>query len=829
MQNLNIHAFLAKLKNVKQSSDTSWTAYCPVHEGGGGVHNNSLSISAGNDGRILVNCHNGCNAKEVVYSTGMTWKDMMPEKKSESTQKITATYDYVNEDGVLVFQVVRLEPGKGGAKKEFRQRRPDGKGGWSWKTKGITKFPYRIQEVIAKKGPIVIVEGEKQVDYLRSLGLNATCNPGGAGKWLVSYAKYFRGRDVIIVPDADLPNKVGLIVGADHAKKVADSLLGEAESVHVVELPLAQPKWGLDDWLLDGRTLADFQEVLNTCDPWGPDSEIITRVDVKSAEETMDPLINYRRILDEIGITYVAEHDVTRVIEIFSVGTQKFTQLRDPSKLQYEVLVAACGLPVIHKVRRTSEDTGEFSLSEVRTAIAIIGGQTRASDERRGVGIWNNNGAIVVVNARKMGVLNGSGELQLTQNPVYLGVPYNIGDRCDWIDLDHVSLRIKDAGGRSGETCLESIDRVREMFDLWSYTAPNHVNPEILTGMVMASLVQTMWDWRPQIFLIGQSYAGKTTMMHVVASLFGEICEMASNSSAAGLRQLVGESGRIAMCDELEKSRHKKDILEMIRAAGRGDKTVRGSASQSAHKEFRLQHIFWCSAIESGLSCEADQSRFIVIELKRTDKKLQLPSLSERASLGEDLACAAIVNFWEAKRLVDVLLMKRPQDVHGRVAESYAVPCAMYAAATGMEEDDAVELFVAALRSVSEGDEVESDIDTLMHDIFMSAIRTPGGQAETVISLIERRQFGDNEEILSAAGIHVEAGRVFIHCRQVERYVLTHTAWIGKRTDQILARVPNAKRERKRFGRGQFRYISIPLDEIKFSTEEQIADIDPFG
>ena len=38
---------------------------------------------------------------------------------------MVATYDYINAGGELVFQVVRYDP------KDFRQRRPDGNGGWT--------------------------------------------------------------------------------------------------------------------------------------------------------------------------------------------------------------------------------------------------------------------------------------------------------------------------------------------------------------------------------------------------------------------------------------------------------------------------------------------------------------------------------------------------------------------------------------------------------------------------------------------------------------------------------------------------------------------------
>jgi hypothetical protein len=54
--------------------------------------------------------------------------------------------------------------------------------------------------------PVYIVEGEKDVEALRALGVEATCTPGGAMKWH-KVAECAReapaGRHVVIVPDKD--------------------------------------------------------------------------------------------------------------------------------------------------------------------------------------------------------------------------------------------------------------------------------------------------------------------------------------------------------------------------------------------------------------------------------------------------------------------------------------------------------------------------------------------------------------------------------------------------------------------------------------------------
>jgi hypothetical protein len=73
---------------------------------------------------------------------------------------IAKTYDYTDESGTLLFQAVRLEP------KDFRQRRPNGNGGWIWNLDGVQRVPYRLPELIeavANNNPVFIVaEAERQ-------------------------------------------------------------------------------------------------------------------------------------------------------------------------------------------------------------------------------------------------------------------------------------------------------------------------------------------------------------------------------------------------------------------------------------------------------------------------------------------------------------------------------------------------------------------------------------------------------------------------------------------------------------------------------------------
>jgi 5S rRNA maturation endonuclease (ribonuclease M5) len=140
--------------------------------------------------------------------------------------EIESTYDYVDERGKLLFQVVR----KTG--KRFLQRRPDGAGGWIWQLGETRRVLYRLRELLASgpETPIVIAEGEKDADALARRGFVSTCNPGGAGKWpaVADLARsVLAGRDVIVIADRD-------DVGRSHARHVEATLRSVARSVRVL-------------------------------------------------------------------------------------------------------------------------------------------------------------------------------------------------------------------------------------------------------------------------------------------------------------------------------------------------------------------------------------------------------------------------------------------------------------------------------------------------------------------------------------------------------------------------------------------------------------------
>lgn len=177
--------------------------------------------------------------------------------------KNTATYRYTDAADRLIFEVCRFEWTNEAGRKEksFRQRRPGERAGtWIWSTKGIKQVPYRAAEVIeavARETIVFIVEGEKDADNLAKLGIPATCNAMGAGKWPEELNDYFRDANVVIVPDNDEP-------GRKHRDLVARSLADVGAKIRILELPGLPEKGDVSDWIEAGGTVEAFYDLVET-------------------------------------------------------------------------------------------------------------------------------------------------------------------------------------------------------------------------------------------------------------------------------------------------------------------------------------------------------------------------------------------------------------------------------------------------------------------------------------------------------------------------------------------------------------------------------------
>ena len=178
----------------------------------------------------------------------------------QATREIIATFDFQDETGALLYQEVKYRP------KDFRQRRPDGHGGWTWNLRDTRLVLYRLPALLAADPDerVYIPEGPKDADQVIAGGLLATTNAMGSKKWRPAYTRTLEGRHVVLLADNDGD-------GRAHVQLVARSLHGTAASIKIIEFADLPEHADVSDWLDAGHTIGELKELAADAPIWSPD------------------------------------------------------------------------------------------------------------------------------------------------------------------------------------------------------------------------------------------------------------------------------------------------------------------------------------------------------------------------------------------------------------------------------------------------------------------------------------------------------------------------------------------------------------------------------
>ena len=261
----------ARLEGVQWKPDGSFTALCPAHDD----HRNSLSVSEGDDGKLLMHCHANCEYEEVIEALST----IKPKGKSTNKERTKTrlkddltpvpfvdddmiepdyericgfdpirVYHYTDDRGRTRGYIVRS------AEKRFMPITPwrTKEGEIVWRPKGFDRPRplYNLEELAnADDGAVLVVEGEKTADAARDLITSHTVTTWHGGAKAIARTDWtpLAGRDVVLWPDADPP-------GLEAVDAIARELrcIG-AKSVRIVNLPDGLPKgWDLADDIPEG-------------------------------------------------------------------------------------------------------------------------------------------------------------------------------------------------------------------------------------------------------------------------------------------------------------------------------------------------------------------------------------------------------------------------------------------------------------------------------------------------------------------------------------------------------------------------------------------------
>lgn len=263
MMNEYLTFYLRYVKKGKVSGNNLYGC-CPFHDD----KHPSFSVNL-NTGQWK--CHAGCGSGNVF-----TFAKRLRIGKDEVSRtlglqikgrlELEFIYDYLDEEGNTIFQELRYRCPNG--KKRIYFKRPDGNAGWKWTLEGIERVVYDLPHLIEASERdcyVFLVEGPPKVEVLKEWGYIATCNPGGAGNWRDDYKDYFKGLDVIIVPDND-------DAGYKWFRKIFKSLNEVVNSIKLIQLPDIDWREDIVDWIKKGHTKEEFWELVQKAIPVNKDN-----------------------------------------------------------------------------------------------------------------------------------------------------------------------------------------------------------------------------------------------------------------------------------------------------------------------------------------------------------------------------------------------------------------------------------------------------------------------------------------------------------------------------------------------------------------------------
>lgn len=538
-------------------------------------------------------------------------------------------------------------------------------------------------------------------------------------------------------------------------------------------------------------------------------------------------------------------------IKIFSLYHKKTSIIKNIGRMTYEDLLQIAGPPAREHVIKSNENDvpGVYPFTAVRESIAILAGYRMISDQTElGVGCWEgiertapDDLSIVLVGIGEAAYWNGDRKLRHIDYPRAKGhlLDFESGGE-QWYDYRALASMLDTI---TQEDAAKIKDECVALFDRWKWKSAS--SSLVATGLVFASFVQTLWEWRPQVAVMGESNSGKSYLWMTMERLFGRICIKQAKPTEPGLRQSIGNTAKVVFIDEFDKcGKHRAAILEMMRLSSRGEKTFRGTPGQKAIVT-SVKNMVWVAGIEAGLIEEADKNRFITLDLVKPPASesgnLVLPTVAEAGELGQKMLAVAIKSIDRARPLAVKLRDTHVPGIDARIVESYAVPAAMLAVIDGASDDEAREILRLMLTDLDQQEvEVDTDKAAVLRDIFGSyiqsgTVRLTAAQWLHVVLQHENKR-GEAEIALAGHGIKVDAytaedlesippafrsgceegGQcLVVGHRKVQSGLLRGTHWDGKSIDKILTRIPGVIRSRRRVGGLKLHCVIVPMEFLR--------------
>lgn len=707
-----------------------------------------------------------------------------------------------------------------------------------WWCEGVT-------DMVSAHGCIPPEERDRHVAITNAFGCQEAVHPD----WLKALA----GKTVYLVADADQPGQIGA------AKKLA-YLLPVVKEVRILTPPYKiAEKHGEDfrdavrDWLA-GKIEPEFAGTRDLAGVWGymlrmaaaaspmvssanmaqtPSQAALAMANPQAPPPAgqMDPYHEERYALDLLKL-HVLGHYPDGSVDIYSRSRRQVYRIANVSRFRYAELLLYCADTARdHVWDGRGTIPGKLSLDQVRNAIAVFAGQTSLVDARRlGRGIWDAGGEIVIINGGLAALLQG-GKLVSVTTPKVNGHVLDVTAAEEWVDFAVLQQYLDCA--QAPAWCQAVIAQLIALLDKWHWQTPHDAT--IAACLAAATWIQTLWRVRPEVAVAGATGSGKTTLHDsLLKHLFGTLAMAFNKPTEAAIRNFVGNKATVILVDEFKNDCRRQAVLDLFRLSTMGATQMKGSSDQRG-RSFVLRHIPWISEIDMELPEEADQNRFVRLEVMPPDvgnmKPLDLPPPPQITDLGVKLLAVSLSHYQRARVIFDALSARTLPGIQMRTMQCYALPMAMFSAVHSLDVDAAYRRLAEWLRPMTSRP-IETDEMSALNEILRSVPWLDKGRIAVSRVLSDPPKYdGDVLDELEDKGIALTAGKVgrktphnlthvFLYPEAVADHLLNpRSRWNAKNLKSVLRRLrvngaPVAEYTRLTIARKRQYGILIPLSVI---------------
>lgn len=708
--------------------------------------------------------------------------------------------EYRTVDGGLIGLILRCQPE--GGKKEilplaFCERASDARQEWRWVSQSKPRSIYGA-ELLGRGGRVLIVEGETTADAARRLvGDRFTVITWPGGSQAVHHVDWslLAGRDCVIWPDADP-------AGVTAAASITVQLRHHGATVRTVDVPDEAPKgWDLADAETESWS---GDRVLRVIDP--PEPEPVDEPDYDTGwVEAQRPFI-------PLG------HDEGKFFFMCNGGGQ----VRDFTAAQLQTFGSLVELASLQHWEAEYPSKSGANLKSAGNDLVQMCNRVGVYDPNRvrGRGTWIDEGRIVVHMGDRLLVDGVESGLTLKDS-------HYIYENARRMHMDITNALLN-----------AEADKLRKLCAMLPWEAPDLMG-NLLAGWCVIAPVCGALNWRPHIWLSGESGSGKSwTLENIIKLALGLIAfEVVGKSTEAGIRQHLLRDGRPVLFDEAETQNEQdrarmQQVLDSARVASSESSAIvaKGSASGKP-SAFRMKSCFMFGSVNVGATQAADESRMVVLTLR------PIKDLAERARRFEEIerfhATMAVENFSGRlfARTVSLLHVIRRNAVvfaeaiarsgkPRRLGDTYGTLLAgawslrSRAVATTEEADAMVRETQWVKDAVVKGD-VEPEWSRALKTLLQYRVRVNSGRVADIPigDLIEAAQFGaadgpigssDAARELNYLGLRVRDGYLLVAANSREcSKIFERTPW-GASWASTMQRTPGTKH-----GNGQVKMAGI--------------------